>query len=424
MVQTDYVGVTPATWAPALYCRRSPEQTTWSSREGRFSPHKGQDVRVAVVGLHFAEYTSRLAAALAARHEVLLVLRESNARDELTPALRDQVETLTTLRYVNVRRWRDPRVLATSLQVNRIVRDFGPDVVHLQEVHPVLSAGTVLSLRQSMPVVLTVHDPVGHSGSQTVDSWQWKLSMKLRRRTTRVIVHGPRMREEIQALDPQLRERVDVIPHGILGQEQATSEVGESEPATFLFFGRIEIYKGLSFLLDAADILQARGVPARLIIAGTGTALEKHRTRIAASDCIELIDRFVPATDVPNLFRRATAAVLPYTDATQSGVAAIAIANCRPVIASNVGDLPDIVSNERTGLLVSPRDAIGLANAMERLIVDGSLRHRLASEAGRYARSRLSWSRIAELSAETYEHALRYRPERVVARSFAVDENR
>jgi glycosyltransferase involved in cell wall biosynthesis len=354
---------------------------------------------------------------------VLLVLRENNARDELAPGLRRQVDDVADVRYLQVPRWRDPRVLITSLKVNRIVRRFAPDVVHLQEVHPLISTGTILALRRSLPIVLTVHDPIGHSGSLPADSWQWKQFMRLRRKTTRVIVHGPRMREEIQTLDPHLNERVDVVPHGILGQDEADAAPGSHEPATFLFFGRIEIYKGLSFLLDAADILQARGRPVRLLIAGTGADLETHRQRIAASDCIELVDSYVPARDVPSLFRRSTAVVLPYTDATQSGVAAIALANSRPVIASDVGDLPDIVVHGRTGLLVPPCDAIALANAMERLLVETTLRDSLAIEAGRHARTRLSWSRIAELSTASYERAIETRQMQRGARALAVDDS-
>jgi glycosyltransferase involved in cell wall biosynthesis len=224
-----------------------------------------------------------------------------------------------------------------------------------------------------------------------------------------MIVHGPRMRADLLALDPRLAGRVDVIPHGILGRDDAGPHCASEEPATFLFFGRVESYKGLGFLLDAADLLGSRGVQVKLVIAGTGDDLDNHRARIAASGGIELIDRFVDATAVPALFRRCTAVVLPYTDATQSGVAAIALANGRPTIASCVGDLPEVVVHERTGLLVPPRDAAALADAMERLVADAALREFLGAEAARHAEECLSWSRIAEQSTRTYWKAIEAR---------------
>ena len=363
-------------------------------------------MRIAVLALHFAEYASRLAVALAAKHEVLLLLGRSNADHELTADLRALVERSVDVRYLEVRRNRDPRVLGTSVAINRAIRAFSPAVLHVQEVHPLLSGWTMVSLRKKVPVVMTVHDPVSHSGGPPADGLFWKSLMWFRRRVSRLIVHGPRMQAELEALDGALTKRVDVIPHGVLGQADVDRTRSASESATFLFFGRVEPYKGLRYLLDANDILRARGHASKLIVAGAGSDLETHRPRLADSARVELINRYVPPADVASLFRRSTAAVLPYTDATQSGVAAIAFANSCPVIATAVGDLPDIVIHGRTGLIVPPRDGESLADAMETLIGDRGLRDLLAAGAGQHAKEKLSWSRIAELTEATYCRAI------------------
>jgi glycosyltransferase involved in cell wall biosynthesis len=320
--------------------------------------------------------------------------------------LRSLVYKSVSVRYVEPRRRRDPRILATSFPINRIIRDFSPDVLHVQEEHPYVAGWTVLSLRKAVPIVFTVHDPVSHSGGPRKDGFKWKIVMWFRRRASRLIVHGPQMLAELEALDRRMAGRIDVVPHGILSRATVAENLSGSEPATFLFFGRVEPYKGLRHFLDAGDLLRSRGHAFRLIVAGTGTDLERHRERIAASPWVELIDRFVSATEVGDLFRRATAVVLPYTDATQSGVAAIALANSRPVIASAVGDLPDVVIHGRTGLLVPPRDGPALADAMEQVLVDHGWRDSLAAAAGQYARERLSWPRIAELTEGTYRRAI------------------
>jgi glycosyltransferase involved in cell wall biosynthesis len=363
-------------------------------------------LKIALLALHFAEYASRLAVALSARHEVLLVLHTDNARRELTDELRQLVEQSVQVRYFKPRRMRDPRVLLTGRAVNRIIRDFAPEVLHIQEIHPVLGAGTMLPLHRAMPVVLTVHDPVSHSGDPRQDGWRWKVRVWLRHWATRLIVHGPRMRDELETMDSGFAGRVDAIAHGLLGNEGIDHDIGGHEPATFLFFGRIEPYKGLGFLLEAADLLRGRGHALRLVIAGTGTDLARHRAHIAGHAWIELIDRYVSATEIEGLFRRATAVVLPYTDATQSGVAAIALANSRPVISTAVGDLPDVVIDGRTGLLVPPCDGAALSRAMERLLVNSGLRNALAAGAGQYADEHLCWSRIAELTEATYRRAI------------------
>jgi glycosyltransferase involved in cell wall biosynthesis len=363
-------------------------------------------VRIAIVALHFAEYASRLALALAAKHDVLLLLRPSNAQRELTAELRSMLEASVRVRLIEPRRRRDPRVLGTSFAMNRLIRPFAPDVLHVQELHPLLGGWTTLSFRKRIPVVLTVHDPVNHSGDGPApDRLRWQILMWFRRRTSRLIVHGPQMRAALEALDASMAERIDVIPHGLLGTA-SVDEAPSAGPPTFLFFGRIEPYKGLDYFLRAGELLQERGHAPKLVVAGAGTDLERHRRRIAASPWVELIDRYVMPAEVSRLFGRATAVVLPYTDATQSGVAAIALGNSRPVIASAVGDVPDVVIHGRTGVLVPPADAVALADAMEQLVVDGTLRSSLATGAGQHARERLSWPRIAELTEGTYRRAI------------------
>jgi glycosyltransferase involved in cell wall biosynthesis len=246
--------------------------------------------------------------------------------------------------------------------------------------------------------------------------------MYFRRRASRLIVHGPRMKAELERLDKRLAHRVDIVPHGVLGVDGAGCDASACDPATFLFFGRVESYKGLRYLLDANDLLASRGQASRLIIAGTGRDLETHRARLAQSPNIELIDRYVPPTEVSELFRRSTAAVLPYTDATQSGVATIALANSRPVIATAVGDLPDVVIHGQTGLIVPPRDAASLADAMRTLARDRSLCGTLAAGAGRHAKEALSWSRIAEATERAYARAIASHSGDVVPAS-VVDES-
>jgi len=363
-------------------------------------------MRIALLALHFAEYASRLALALSAKHEVLLVLRSSNARSELTEDLRALLDHKVTVRCLEPRRMRDPRILGTSLLVNRMLRNFSPEVLHIQEVHPLLVGWTLLSFRRRIPVVLTVHDPVHHSGGLHKHSWQWKIVTWFRRQASRVIVHGPRMKAELEDLDGRIAERVDIVPHGILGREDIDDDISGCEPGTFLFFGRILAYKGLRYLLDAGDVLHSRGHAFRLLVAGTGSDLELHRKRIATAPWVELIDRYISPAEVPDLFRRAMTVVLPYTDATQSGVSAMAFACSRPVIATDVGDVPDVVIDGTTGLIVPPRDGNALADAMEKLLVDRRLRDSLAAGATRFATEKLCWSHIADVTGNSYLRAV------------------
>jgi glycosyltransferase involved in cell wall biosynthesis len=373
-------------------------------------------VRIALLALHFAEYSARLALALADRHDILLVLNSRNARDELTDGLRAQIERSVTVRCVELLRLRDPRIAMSNVALVRMLRDFSPDVLHMQEVHPAHAGWALLCFRKQIPVIMTVHDPWPHSGGLSRDHWIWKTVLWFRRRASRYIVHGPQVQAEVHEVDPRMAGRTDIIPHGTLGHDGVDEDVSGCEPATFLFFGRVQPYKGLSYLLDACDMLRRRGRTFRLVIAGTGPDLARHRDRIAAAGSIELIDRYIGVEEVPGLFRRALGVVLPYTDASQSGVSAMAFALARPVIATRVGDVPDVVVDGQTGLLVPPRDGAALADAMERMLLERGLRDTLAAGAARFAKEKLAWPRIAELTCDTYLRALAAHATRGVGR--------
>lgn len=373
-------------------------------------------VRIALLALHFAEYSARLALALAHRHDILLVLNSRNAREELTDELRAQLERLVTLRCVDLPRLRDPRIALSNVANVRMLRDFSPDVLHMQEVHPAHAGWALLCFRKQIPVIMTVHDPWPHSGGLPRDHWLWKTVLWFRSRASRYIVHGTQVQAEVHEVDPSTIGRTDIIPHGTLGHDGVDEDVAGCEPGTFLFFGRVQPYKGLSYLLDACDILRGRGRSFRLVVAGTGSDLARHRERIAAAGSIELIDRYIAVGEVPGLFRRALGVVLPYTDASQSGVSAMAFALSRPVIATRVGDVPESVIDGQTGLLVPPRDAPALADAMEKMLLERSLRDALAAGAARFAKEKLAWPRIAELTCDTYLRALAAHSARRVGR--------
>jgi glycosyltransferase involved in cell wall biosynthesis len=324
----------------------------------------------------------------------------------LPDPVRAQLARSVTVRPIELPKLRDPRLLAANLAIRRVLRAFAPEILHIQEYHPAFTGWAMLSFRKRIPVILTVHDHIQHSGGIPRDGWKWKVVQWFRLKASRVIVHGPRAQAELHELDRRIAGRTDVIPHGILGRTEVDDDVIACEPGTFLFFGRVQPYKGLRYLLDAGDILRERGHDFRLVVAGTGEDLQHHRQRIAAAGWVELIDRYIPVAEVPGLFRRALGVVLPYTDATQSGVSAMAFAFSRPVVATRVGDVPEVVIDGQTGLIAPPRDGKALADAMERLLVDRGLRDALASGAARFARENLSWSRIADATCDTYRRAM------------------
>jgi glycosyltransferase involved in cell wall biosynthesis len=130
-----------------------------------------------------------------------------------------------------------------------------------------------------------------------------------------------------------------------------------------LFFGYIRPYKGLDVLLDALE--QLRDPDVYLTIAGELWGKARRRlVQAAVNPRIDAHLGYVNDAEAAELFERADYVVLPYRSATGSAVAALALNYRKPMIASRIGGLPDVVIDGYTGILVPPSDATALANAI------------------------------------------------------------
>ena len=360
-------------------------------------------MRVSLVSLGYSEYTSRLALALARHVPVQLHLVESAARANLSPQLMARVQSETEfVLHPPFRRLVAP---FQGFRMARQIKAFSPDVIHIQEAGAWTVAAMLALIGRRTPVVVTMHDVIPHSGAdkdvRRRDAWAFE---RIRMRADRVIVHGPTAARDALALYPQFKERVEIIPHGALGDFDAPRP--ETQHGLFVFFGRAEAYKGLAVLLEAGRRLHARNKSFRVHIAGRGSDLDARRNEIAAAPWASVDERFLPAQEAETLLQSAQCVVMPYLDATQSGVLAHAFNAGRPVIASSVGDLPEIVRHGENGLLVPPGDPEALAGAMERMLCEIGLSERLAQGAERTARSVMSWDAVAEATLNAYARAV------------------
>jgi len=148
------------------------------------------------------------------------------------------------------------------------------------------------------------------------------------------------------------------------------SETKQSLSSDFrylLYFGFIRHYKGLDLLLEAFADERLKKLPVKLIVSGEFyedskpyfDIIDKHNLH----DRIVLKTEFVPDADVANFFCSADLVTLPYRDATQSGVTQIAYHFEKPMLVTNVGGLPEIVTDGKSGYVVTP-NAQAIADAL------------------------------------------------------------
>jgi glycosyltransferase involved in cell wall biosynthesis len=300
-------------------------------------------------------------------------------------------------RHIELRgRVRDPSGLRDTARVSRLRHSWRPQVVHLQDS---VTNDLRLALASGLPrapYALTVHDPVPHPGDAASPWLLQNVRRALRRRASLVFVHSRTLAEELAATGG-VNAPIEVVPHG-----------AETAPATpppkdaLLFFGRMSYYKGLDVLLDAMEAVWKARPGVTLTVAGEGE-IPPHPV---LSDRRVVVRReHVREAEVPRLFQDATAVILPYRQASQSGVGSLALQYGRPVIASSIGGLPELVGQDR-GRLVPSEDPPALAEAMLEVLGEPGLAERIGRAGLAAVEREIGWKAVAERTLECYQEHL------------------
>jgi glycosyltransferase involved in cell wall biosynthesis len=344
-------------------------------------------VRVLIVCDWFLKHAVGQAAALArAGADVSLLCRSHNLEFGGSTAERQQL--LGELNGIPVRVL-DGRVRSVSrsgqiLQLRRSTRQWRPDVVHAQDN----ADPRLLGIVGGLPRAVTIHDPVPHPGQPALGRVETLVRRRWISGSSLVLVHGQSL---VAELPPWIsRTDVAVVPLGVTVTEQP---LPVPPRPTVLLFGRLERYKGVSVLLDAMNQVWESRPEVLLRIAGEGA----EAARVPADERIDFRRGYVPEADVESLLAETTVAVLPYIQASQSGVGSLALSYGVPAIVSNVGSLREIAVDET--YLVAPRDPQALARAILAHVDDDQSSRQKALE---FARSRLSWDSCAPRLLDLY----------------------
>lgn len=154
-----------------------------------------------------------------------------------------------------------------------------------------------------------------------------------------------------------------------LTQDQAREKLGRSQQEKLLlFFGFVREYKGLKHLLKAMPLVRGElGDVVLMVVGSFGNDRETYLQLIRElyiEDCVKVLDEYTPDNEVEKYFAACDMVVLPYESATQSGIVQISYGFEKPVIVTDVGGLPDVVADGRTGYVVEPGNPEALARAI------------------------------------------------------------
>lgn len=289
-----------------------------------------------------------------------------------------------------------------KMQISKI----DPDIVHMQLGGTLIDLFLQISLRK-YPLVSTFHDVILHKGER---SYIREVVRHFVRSSSReIIVHGKFLKEqmiEVYGIRPDIIHNVHIGEHEVRPFKKFEKEDAITEGHSILFFGRIHEYKGLDILLKAQPIINDEIPDARFIIAGGGQDISSYSQYMADPNRFEIHNHRISYKQGAELFQKSSLVVLPYIEASQSGVIPTAYGFRKPVIATSVGSIPEVIDDGVTGILIPPRDPDKLAAAVVKLLLDENSRRMMGENAFSKLKNDFSWDDIVEKTIKIYEKAM------------------
>jgi glycosyltransferase involved in cell wall biosynthesis len=285
------------------------------------------------------------------------------------------------------------RQFALAASLIRQIREFQPDVIYFQQGH--LWFNFALPFLRSVPLVITIASRV---------TPQWIMDFGFRR-ADQVIVHGETLKRQVVEQLGMPPENIHVILRVALGIRNVPSTL-EDDGKTVLFFGRIWEYKGLKYLIQAEQRIAEEVPDVRIVIAGKGEDFDPYRRMINGSMRFVVHNRYLSTAERDELFRRASVVVLPYIEATQSGVVPVAYSYGKPIVATNTGALAETVINGQTGRVVAPRDSAALADAIIELLNNPTRRQAMGAAGRQKLETEWSPQVVARQLVDVYRRAI------------------
>lgn len=283
--------------------------------------------------------------------------------------------------------------LKMTLKIIRFIKNGNFDVIHTDCM---LGMWNLLLYKFfGKKMVLTVHDPFPHTGEITArKSFNYKVAMRM---VSQFVLLNNKQKKQFCETYHVLPDQILINRLGVYDNISTFVEY-RNAPAekNVLFFGRISPYKGIEYLCQAMMKVKEQVPNATLTIAGGGK-MYFDISPYQNLDWVNVINRYVGMEELAGLLQDCSLTVCPYTDATQSGVIMTSYSLCKPVVATNVGGLGEMVEEGKTGLLVPPKDVDALADAIISLLNDGSTLNRMSENIRNdYFVGDKSWKVIAE----------------------------
>jgi len=192
------------------------------------------------------------------------------------------------------------------------------------------------------------------------------------------IVHSAEDKQDLLSMFPKAEVRKSLHPtYQVFNFGPSSPDVVRKKHGlkgnVILFFGFVREYKGLRYLIEALPQVLAKIEVTLLVVGEFWRDKDKYLRLIKdknVGSAVVVVDKYMPNEEIGSYFSAADLVVQPYISATGSGVIQTAFGFNKPVIATKVGSLPEVIEDGKTGYLVRPQDPDDLAQAILRFFRD------------------------------------------------------
>jgi glycosyltransferase involved in cell wall biosynthesis len=295
-------------------------------------------------------------------------------------------------------RLRSMKNFSSMYEIYQKIKSINPDKIHI--LCPYLWFFLFIPLRNKMNIISTVHDVNPHLGENKIMGNIDNIIINCISR--QIIVHGNRLKEEY-AKKYKYNKQIFVILHGVF-QSKKPQKAHKKTSNEILFFGRIKKYKGLEYLIKAEPLIDKKIKNFKIVIAGGGEDFKQCEKLIINKKNFVVFNKQISNAFRSKLFEKCGIVVLPYVEASQSGVIPIAYDFKKPVISTNVGALNDVVIDGKTGFLIEPKDVEALAEKIIWMLQHPKERRQMGINGYNFSKKELSWDKIAKKTIDVYKN--------------------
>lgn len=290
-------------------------------------------------------------------------------------------------------------------KIKLLVEKIKPDLLH---AHYASSYGFVGAASGFHPFVISVwgSDIVGFPERSLFHRKIIKYSLG----QADIITVTSKMLEKLTGEFASPKKRLIRIPFGVdLNKFRPESRENKKTGITLGVIKRLDRKYGIEYLIKAFALVEKRYSDTRLLIVGDGSLRSKLKKLAFQLGCDKKIKFLgnVPHFQIPKILNEMDIFVMPSLQES-FGVAALEASACQlPVIASNVGGVPEVILDKKTGLLIPPQDPSAIAEAVIYLIENPDLRQKLGEFGRNFVMKNYDWHENAKRMENLYQKVLR-----------------